>query len=234
MNMKKVLLLPFLLLSLLLSGCDDEAIIDSTADSTAGVVTQQTTEQKKLVGPFVGFAETEVEDIEQLRKLKPEELRNYTSQYSDYNTYTYYQHLNKTEQLVYRAFEYALDEGFPYFWVDDRLLYGMERSAFEILEFFSLDSAVTAIPMPLPYCVDWQTFPALRSTAIHRGVRLATPGIWSACRGNGSMWMLPVPGMISGHNPKPTRKSGFILGSRTHCCRNGCFMPICFPPVRRV
>lgn len=138
MNVKKTLFLLVLLLSIFLSGCDSEASVDSTVSDP----THQITEPKKEVEPFIGFAETEVKSADQLRQLKPEELRNYTSQYSDYNTYTYYQHLNDTEKLVYHAYEYAMDEGLPYFWVDDRLLQGLERSTFQILEFLSLDSAV--------------------------------------------------------------------------------------------
>jgi hypothetical protein len=138
MKMKKTLLLPVLLLSLLLSGCDYEAIIDNAVNHLA----QQMTDPEDVVEPFIGFSETEAESAEELLQLKPEQLQNYTSRYSDYNTYTYFAHLNDTEKLLYHAYEYALDEALPYFWVDDRLLQGLERTADEVLEFLALDSAV--------------------------------------------------------------------------------------------
>lgn len=138
MKLKKTLVLLMLLLPLVLSGCDYEAIIDSAVNDLA----HQLTDPEEVVEPFIGFSETEVEDVDQLLQLKPEELQNYTSQYSDYNSYTYFAHLNDTEKLLYHAYEYALDEALPYFWIDDRLLQGMERSAFQVLEFLALDSAV--------------------------------------------------------------------------------------------
>ena len=140
--MKKTLLLTMLLLSVFLCGCVLEKTIDSAMVHTTHQVTETTTVAKKVAEPFIGFSETEPKSIDQLLQLKPEELQNYTSQYGKYNGYTYYQHLNDTEKLVYHAYEYAMDEGLPYFWVDERLLQGMERSLFQILEFYSLDSAV--------------------------------------------------------------------------------------------
>ena len=138
MKMKKILIALGLILSLLLSGCDYQAIVEDYANK----LVHQMTEPEDVVEPFIGFSETEVDDSEQLRQLQPEELQNYTSRYSDYNTYTYFEHLNDAEKLLYHAYEYALDEALPCFWIDDRLLEGMNRTAFEVLEFFSLDSAV--------------------------------------------------------------------------------------------
>lgn len=137
MKTKQWLLL-LVVLSLLLTGCNYEAIIDNAVNDLA----QQMTDPEDVVDPFIGFSETEADSADKLRQLKPEELQNYTSRYSDYNTYTYFQHLNDTEKLLYHAYEYALDEALPYFWVDDRLLQGMERTADEVLEFLALDSAV--------------------------------------------------------------------------------------------
>ena len=131
--------LPLLVvLSLLLSGCRYEAIVDDVVHDIA----QQLTEPEDVVEPFIGFAATEVETTDDLLQLKPEELRNYSSRYCEYNTYTYYEHLTDSEKLLYRAFEYALDEALPYFWVDDRLLENMKRSAFDVLEYLALDSAM--------------------------------------------------------------------------------------------
>lgn len=136
--MKKTMLIFSLILCLLLTGCDYEAIIDEVVHEVAN----QLTEPEDVVEPFIGFSETEAEQTDQLLQLEPEEVRNYESRYSMYNSYTYFTHLNDSEKLLYRAYEYALDEALPYFWVDDRLLQDMERTEFEVLEMLALDSAV--------------------------------------------------------------------------------------------
>ena len=143
MNIKKRLLLLILLLSVLLSGCNypvviDGAVLKSSAPQTEPV--QQIPEE--IIEPIIGFSETETEDLDKMVQVLPEELQSYTSEFSDYSSYTYFHHLNDTDKLLYHAYEYALDQGLPYIWMDERLLYGMERSAFEILEFLSLDSAM--------------------------------------------------------------------------------------------
>lgn len=137
MKLKRTLVL-LLLLPLILSGCDNEAIIDSAVNDLA----HQLTDPDDVVEPFIGFSETEVESADKLLQLKPEQLQNYISKYSDYNTYTYFKHLNDTEKLLYHAYEYALDEGMTHFWVDDRLLQDMEWSVVDVLEFLALDSAM--------------------------------------------------------------------------------------------
>lgn len=136
--MRKMLLALSLILSLLLSGCNYEVLINDAVQGLA----EQLTEPEDVVEPFIGFSATEVERTDQLEKRKPEELQNYTSRYSDYNSYTYFAYLNDSEKLLYHAYEYALDEALPCFWVDDRLLQGMERTEFEVLEMLALDSAV--------------------------------------------------------------------------------------------
>ena len=137
MKTKKWLLL-LVTVSLLLSGCNYEAIVDDVMHDLA----HQLTEPEDVVDPFIGFAATEAEKTDELLQLKPEKLQNYTSEYSRYNSYTYFQHLNDSEKLLYHAFEYSLDQALPYFWVDDRLLEDAERTAFDILELLALDSAV--------------------------------------------------------------------------------------------
>ena len=138
MKTKKILLPVVLILSLLLSGCNHEAIIDNALLELA----QQLTEPEDVVEPFIGFAREDVEDVEDLHQLEPEMLQNYISEYSRYNTYSYFQHLNDTEKLVYRAYEYAMDHGYPYTWFDIRLTDGIEWSVFDILQFLALDSAL--------------------------------------------------------------------------------------------
>ena len=143
MKQKKLLILPLLVMGILLSGCNYEAIIN---DAVNQFVEQNTaplpTEVTQPPEPFIGFAETDVEDLDELCQLKQEDLQNYTSRYSAYNSYHYFQYLNDTEKLLYHAYEYALDEALPYFWVDDRLLENVERKPVDVLEFLALDSAM--------------------------------------------------------------------------------------------
>lgn len=136
--MKRIMLTSILILSMLLTGCDYEAIIDDVVHQVAN----QLTDPEDVVEPFIGFSEIDAEQTDQLLQLKPEELRNYESRYGQYNSYTYFAHLNDSEKLLYRAYEYALDEALPYFWVDDRLLQDIKRTEFEVLEMLALDSAV--------------------------------------------------------------------------------------------
>lgn len=138
MKLKKMLLPLLFVLLLLLNGCDYEAIMGSVVNEP----TVQTTQPEIVLEPFVGFSETDVVDVEQWRQLKRSDLQNYTSQYSQFNSYTYFSHLNDAERLLYHIYEYALDEALPYFWIDERLLQGMVWPEFEVLEFFSLDSAM--------------------------------------------------------------------------------------------
>lgn len=146
-KMKKRLILLVLASSILLSGCSYEAILNRAFNELAQQITepQPTTEPEKELEPLILFSEKDVydfEDLEKLRLLKPEELETYVSQFHEYNTYIYFSHLNAPEQLLYHAFEYAMDEALPYFWIDNRLLLGVERSCYEVLEFLSLDSAL--------------------------------------------------------------------------------------------
>ena len=152
MKIKKSLLLLVLMLSLVLSGCNYEAMLADVLHDLANQLTepedvvedysQQPTEPEVVIEPFIGCAATEVENTDELLQLKPEELKDYISEYNKYNNYFYFQHLNETEKLLYRAYEYALDHALPYIVMDDRLLLGMSRPAFQVLEFLSLDSAV--------------------------------------------------------------------------------------------
>jgi hypothetical protein len=67
-------------------------------------------------------------------------VKNYKSVYSQYNTYTHYSQLNQNEQMVYRAFEYALDNSFPYILIEDIYLEELTYSPKDILYLLSLDS----------------------------------------------------------------------------------------------
>lgn len=141
MKIGKYLLLMGLSLSIFLSGCNYEEIIDRVAKDL-GPQNAVWEQAAKPPEPFIGFSETDVESPEELDQRKPEELQNYTSRYSEYNTYTYFAHLNDAEKLLYHAYEYALDEAQSCFWIAQELLQEMERPVSEVLEFLSLDSAL--------------------------------------------------------------------------------------------
>lgn len=141
MKLGKLLLAAGLCMSVLLSGCQMEKILEHTE---IGPTVKQTEPKGNLEPeePFIGFSKTEVESPEEMEQVKQEDLENYTSRYSAYNTYTYYEHLNQPEKLLYHAYEYALDHTMSCFWIEDQLLEGMERTAADVLEFLSLDSAM--------------------------------------------------------------------------------------------
>lgn len=137
MNFRKRLILLGLLLTLLLSGCRYEYVVDSAINELA----HQLTEPEDIVEPFIGFAREEVGDPDHLLQLTPDELHSYVSEYSKYNTYTYFEHLSRSERIIYRAYEYALDHSYPHIWFDDRLTVDLHWSDFDILQFLALDSA---------------------------------------------------------------------------------------------
>lgn len=141
MKIGKLLMAAGLMMSVLLSGCQIEEMLEQVDNSPINKLTEpkQTSEVKE---PIIGFAKTEVDSPDELDQVKLQDLENYTSEYGAYNTYTYYEHLNQPEKLLYHAYEYALDEAQSCFWIDERLLDGMERTSAEVLEFFSLDSAM--------------------------------------------------------------------------------------------
>ena len=60
--MKKTMLIFSLILCLLLTGCDYEAIIDEVVHEVAN----QLTEPEDVVEPFIGFSETDAEQTDQL------------------------------------------------------------------------------------------------------------------------------------------------------------------------
>ena len=145
MKSGRLLLSAGLALSVLLSGCQMESVMEEILDYAENNPTTKATEPNKLIQPeepFIGFSKTEVESTAEMDPVKPEVLENYVARYSAYNTYTYYEHLNQPEKLLYHAYEYALDEAQSCFWIEDQLLEGMEREPAQILEFFSLDSAM--------------------------------------------------------------------------------------------
>lgn len=136
--MKRKWFAALLILCVLLGGCDLAAIEEAARQELAHMLT----DPAEAVEPFFGFSEKDVEKISLLERLEPAQLENYVSEYSSYNTYTYFGSLNDTEQRLYHAYEYALDHGYPYIWMDERLIENMERTGFEVLQFLALDSAM--------------------------------------------------------------------------------------------
>lgn len=131
------LLLALVLAAAVLSGCVDPALKDRLLEDAVGLLAEPT----EPAEPYIGFtAEETIEDMAQLEKPDMEQLKNYQSQYRQYNSYIYYEGLNDDEKLIYHAYEYALDHSYPYFWVDQRLLQGLTWDTFDILWFLALDT----------------------------------------------------------------------------------------------
>lgn len=134
-NKKTVLL--GLILPLLLTGCRFEY----DPEYIRNELIHQLTEPEDIVEPFIGFSQEDVQDPDNLLlQLEPEELEDYVSEYSRYNCYHYFDTLSPSERLIYRAYEYALDHGYPYIWFDNRLTEDLQYTGFDILQLFALDS----------------------------------------------------------------------------------------------
>ncbi len=88
---------------------------------------------------LVGFSKENPEE-NKLEYVWVNSVKNYKSEYSEYNTYTHYSRLNKSEKLVYRALEYALDNSFPYIMIQDKYIKDIKYTPEDILYLLSLDS----------------------------------------------------------------------------------------------
>ncbi len=85
---------------------------------------------------YVAFSK----DGEENEPMDYEEIANFRSQYSKYNSRVMYNTLSEPEQAIYRLFEYALDNEYTSMFIDSRLLVGVELSLEDILKIFSMDS----------------------------------------------------------------------------------------------
>lgn len=90
----------------------------------------------------VGFFKQEPNELIDISTLKAEDYINYLSEYEKYNVYVYFSSLNDSEKLVYRIFEYALDNSYPYIVLSDRVISELTLPIEEILYYLSLDSAM--------------------------------------------------------------------------------------------
>jgi len=123
---KRTMILTALVLALtLLVGCD--------ATEAWQNAYEEFREARSLI--YVGFSSEE-----SVTPVDYGEVEDYVSEWSSLRSDTYYSLLSVHEQRIYRLFEYALDHGHTRIFIDEGLLEQSERSLWEILQFFSLDS----------------------------------------------------------------------------------------------
>lgn len=93
---------------------------------------------------YIGFSPETTEKLtfKAVKMINAEKLQKYSSRYAPYNSYTYYKSLSNDEKIIYHAFEYALDHGYPYVLIDEKLVQQTAYDMLEILCFLSLDSAI--------------------------------------------------------------------------------------------
>lgn len=87
---------------------------------------------------YCAFSNDEFETVDKTLELSL--VEQYRSEYDVYNSHVYYDLLSEPEQTVYHVYEYALDNGYVDMCIDSRLIDECERSALQILIYFSLDS----------------------------------------------------------------------------------------------
>ncbi|MBQ2253232.1 MAG: hypothetical protein II328_04535, partial [Clostridia bacterium] len=85
------------------------------------------------------FSETELTGGAHL--VTAEEIGEYVPLFSAYDSKVYYDTLTEAEQLIYRAFQYALDHSFQEILISEDLKAAAKLRPAEILELLSLDSA---------------------------------------------------------------------------------------------
>lgn len=106
------------------------------------------------------------------------EIYSYKSEWGIYNDYTYFDTLSQEDIIFYRAFEYALDHGTPYIYIEDGLYNPYDTNKSYVLEYLTMDSAV----------VDQNTY---LSTDVFAGV-LAKPYICTSLSRNISGLVLHI------------------------------------------
>lgn len=92
---------------------------------------------------FIAFSNAEFDKAESddLLLVSYEEIKNYESEYSDYNQYFYYNQLSsQSDKIVYKIYEYALDHSYTNVFIEDEILRGSKYNNFDIFEFLALDS----------------------------------------------------------------------------------------------
>ncbi len=110
----------------------------------AGIFGPSTEEEKEPVFPEVltgCFLFAEESFSEGAHLVYAEEIEDHEPFFSEYDSQVYYDTLTEAEQLIYRAFQYALDHSYQDILISEELKEAAELRPAEILEFLSLDSA---------------------------------------------------------------------------------------------
>ncbi|MBE6733932.1 MAG: hypothetical protein E7563_01140 [Ruminococcaceae bacterium] len=69
------------------------------------------------------------------------EMETYRPKWRDYNNYTYYNIVTEEEQLIYKIYEYAMDNNMPYIYIEGSLIPAY-KDIHNAITLLSLDSAV--------------------------------------------------------------------------------------------
>ena len=93
---------------------------------------------------FIAFSKTDYNSVTStdFTRVTFDELENYQSVYKQYNQYQYYENLNESEKIIYKAFEFALDNSLPVVFIDKKILADSKYSNSDIFNFLTLDSAI--------------------------------------------------------------------------------------------
>ena len=88
--------------------------------------------------PHIGFSRGELFDEEEII-YTADEFADVESDYAAYRGHLHFDTLNETEQLLYRAFEFAMENGYNNVLVDD-LLCDDRTTLYRVLKYLALDS----------------------------------------------------------------------------------------------
>lgn len=83
-----------------------------------------------------------IESFNDAEYVTKEEIQEYEVKTDIYNAGVYYSKLNEREKLVYKAYQYALDNNYVYTYVDGTMLTENDLPASDIIVLLSLDSAI--------------------------------------------------------------------------------------------
>ncbi len=84
----------------------------------------------------------DLDSFDNAEYVTTEEIEKYETTTDKYNQGVYYATLNEREKVVYKAYQYALDNNYVYTYVDESMLEESDKSAMDIIVFLSLDSAI--------------------------------------------------------------------------------------------
>lgn len=95
--------------------------------------------EKEETIPKIAFGRKEITDEEEELILSEEELLGKELSGDDYRASLHYDRLTSEKQLIYRALEFALENGYTYIYVDEKIASNSDMLS-EILKKFALDS----------------------------------------------------------------------------------------------